>query len=152
MSKLKIYLKSILIPVIIGALIGLIISKSIDYNNLIKPILSPPSILFPIVWTILYILMGISYAILESNSQVDSKINFIYYFQLFVNALWSIFFFSLKWRLFSFIWILLLDVLVIIMIIKFYNKNKTSGLLQIPYLLWILFASYLNLGVYLLNR
>ena len=96
--------------------------------------------------------MGISYAILENNSQVDSKINFIYYFQLFVNALWSIFFFSLKWRLFSFIWILLLDVLVIIMIIKFYNKNKTSGLLQIPYLLWILFASYLNLGVYLLNR
>lgn len=152
MSKLKIYLKSILIPVIIGALIGLIISKSIDYNNLIKPILSPPNILFPIVWTILYILMGISYAILKSNSQVDSKINFIYYFQLFVNALWSIFFFSLKWRLFSFIWILLLDVLVIIMIIKFYNKNKTSGLLQIPYLLWILFASYLNLGVYLLNR
>lgn len=152
MSKLKIYLKSILIPVIIGGIIGLIISKSIDYNNLIKPILSPPSILFPIVWTILYILMGISYAILESNSQVDSKINFIYYFQLFVNALWSIFFFSLKWRLFSFIWILLLDVLVIIMIIKFYNKNKTSGLLQIPYLLWILFASYLNLGVYLLNR
>ncbi len=152
MSKLKIYLKSILIPAIIGGIIGLIISKSIDYNNLIKPILSPPSILFPIVWTILYILMGISYAILESNSQVDSKINFIYYFQLFVNALWSIFFFSLKWRLFSFIWILLLDVLVIIMIIKFYNKNKTSGLLQIPYLLWILFASYLNLGVYLLNR
>lgn len=152
MSKLKIYLKSILIPVIIGGIIGLIISKSIDYNNLIKPILSPPSILFPIVWTILYILMGISYAILESNSQVDSKINFIYYFQLFVNALWSIFFFSLKWRLFSFIWILLLDVLVIIMIIKFYNKNKTSGLLQIPYLLWILFASYLNLGVYLLNK
>ena len=152
MSKLKIYLKSILIPVIIGGIIGLIISKSIDYNNLIKPILSPPSILFPIVWTILYILMGISYAILESNSQVDSKINFIYYFQLFVNALWSIFFFSLKWKLFSFIWILLLDVLVIIMIIKFYNKNKTSGLLQIPYLLWILFASYLNLGVYLLNR
>ena len=118
MSKLKIYLKSILIPVIIGGIIGLIISKSIDYNNLIKPILSPPSILFPIVWTILYILMGISYAILESNSQVDSKINFIYYFQLFVNALWSIFFFSLKWKLFSFIWILLLDVLVIIMIIK----------------------------------
>lgn len=152
MSKLKIYLKSILIPVIVGGIIGLIISKSIDYNNLIKPILSPPSILFPIVWTILYILMGISYAILESNSQVDSKINFIYYFQLFVNALWSIFFFSLKWRLFSFIWILLLDVLVIIMIIKFYNKNKTSGLLQIPYLLWILFASYLNLGVYLLNK
>lgn len=152
MSKLEIYLKSILIPVIIGALIGLIISKFIDYNNLIKPILSPPNILFPIVWTILYILMGISYAILKSNSQVDSKINFIYYFQLFVNALWSIFFFSLKWRLFSFIWILLLDVLVIIMIIKFYNKNKTSGLLQIPYLLWILFASYLNLGVYLLNR
>lgn len=152
MSKFKIYLKSILIPVIIGGIIGLIISNSIDYNSLIKPPFSPPSILFPIIWTILYILMGISYGILDCNSQLNSSINFIYYFQLFVNALWSIFFFTLKWRLFSFIWILLLDLLVIIMIIKFYKKHKISGLLQLPYLLWVLFASYLNLGVYLLNR
>lgn len=152
MSKFKIYAKSILIPVIVGGIVGLIISGSIDYNTLQKPFLSPPSILFPIVWTILYSLMGISYGILQSNQLVDKKINTIYYLQLAVNALWSIFFFTLKWRLFAFLWIILLDVLVIVMIKKFYDKNKTAGLLQIPYIIWTLFATYLNLGVYLLNK
>lgn len=152
MQKTKIFIKSILIPVIVGGVVGLIISKSIDYNTLQKPPLSPPSILFPIVWTLLYVLMGISYGILEINKLVDKKINVIYYLQLAVNALWSIIFFTLKWRLFAFIWIILLDILVIIMIKKFYDKNKTAGLLQIPYIIWTLFATYLNFGVYLLNR
>lgn len=67
MQKTKIFIKSILIPVIVGGVVGIIISNSIDYNTLQKPLLSPPSILFPIVWTILYILMGISYGILELN-------------------------------------------------------------------------------------
>lgn len=151
MSKFKIYAKSILIPVIVGGIVGLLISNFIDYNSLQKPFLAPPSILFPIMWTILYLLMGISYGILEIKSLVDSKINFIYYLQLFVNAMWSIIFFILKWRLFAFIWIILLDILVIVMIIQFYKKNKLSGLLQIPYLLWVLYASYLNLGFYILN-
>ena len=152
MSKFKIYLKSILIPVIIGAIVGFITSSFMDYNSLVQPPLAPPSILFPIVWSILYILMGVSYEILESNSLVDSDINSIYYLQLFVNALWSIFFFVLKWRFFAFLWILLLLVLVIIMIIRFYRKNKLSGLLQIPYLLWVAFATYLNFAIWLLNR
>lgn len=152
MSKTKIYVKSILIPVIIGGVIGLIISRSIDYNSLQKPPLSPPSILFPIVWTILYVLMGISYGILDSKSLIELKTKIIYSLQLFVNATWSLIFFTLKWRLFAFIWIIILDVLVIVMIIDFFKKNKTAGLLQIPYLLWIIFASYLNLGVYLLNK
>lgn len=152
MSKIKIYAKSILIPVIIGGVIGLIISRSIDYNSLQKPPLSPPSILFPIVWTILYVLMGISYGILDSKSLIELKTQIIYSLQLFVNATWSLIFFTLKWRLFAFIWIIILDVLVIVMIIDFFKKNKTAGLLQIPYLLWIIFASYLNLGVYLLNK
>lgn len=147
MSKFKVYAKSILFPVLIGGIVGLIISKFIDYNSLEKPFLAPPSIAFPIVWTILYILMGTSYGILKSNSLTDNDINSIYYSQLFVNALWPIFFFVFKWRLFSFFWILLLVILVIFMIIKFYNKNKLAGLLQIPYLLWILFASYLNLFI-----
>ncbi len=73
MSKIKIYAKSILIPVIIGGVIGLIISRSIDYNSLQKPPLSPPSILFPIVWTILYVLMGISYGIIDSKSLIELK-------------------------------------------------------------------------------
>ena len=152
MSKTKIYVKSILIPVFIGGIVGLIISGSIDYNSLQKPFLAPPSILFPIVWTILYILTGVSYGILESKSLIEPKTKFIYYLQLFVNATWSIIFFTLKWRLFAFIWIILLDLLVIIMIIEFYKKNKIAGLIQIPYLLWVLFASYLNLAVYLLNK
>lgn len=152
MDKIKIYAKSILIPVLIGGIVGLIISSAIDYNSLQKPFLAPPSIVFPIVWTILYILMGISYGILKSKGLTDKKIDIIYYMQLAVNALWSIIFFLLKWRLFAFIWILILDVLVILMIIKFYKKDKTAGFLQIPYLLWVLFASYLNLAIYILNK
>ncbi len=151
-NKFKAYLKSILIPVVIGGIVGLLISGSIDYNSLQKPPLSPPSLTFPIVWTILYILMGISYGILKNNSLVDSGISSIYYLQLFFNALWPIAFFLLKWRLFAFIWIIVLASLIIIMIARFYKKNKTSAWLQVPYLLWTLFATYLNFGVYLLNR
>ena len=152
MYKFKVYAISILIPVLVGGIVGLIISGSMDYGMLEKPAFAPPSILFPIVWTILYVLMGVSYGILQDNSLIDSEINSIYYAQLTVNALWPIFFFVLKWRFFAFIWILLLVVLVFFMIRKFYNKNKVSGLLQIPYLLWCLFATYLNLGIYLLNK
>lgn len=152
MSNFKTYLKSILIPVIIGAIVGFTVSSYTNYNYLVQPPLAPPCIAFPIVWFILYVLMGVSYGILESNSLTTPDINFIYYLQLFVNALWSFIFFIFEWRFFAFLWILLLIILVIIMIIKFYNKNKLAGLLQIPYLLWIIFASYLNLSIYLLNR
>jgi len=151
MEKIKIYIKSILIPVVLGGIVGILTSPSMDYNMLQQPFLSPPSIAFPIVWTILYVLMGISYGILKSNNLTNREIDLIYYIQLAVNLLWSVFFFTLKWRLFAFIWILLLAVLIIIMIIKFYEKNKTAGLLQIPYLLWVAFASYLNLAIYILN-
>lgn len=152
MDIIKTYAKSILIPILVGGVVGIITSRFIDYQNLKQPFLAPPGALFPIVWTILYILMGISYGILKTNNQTDSKTDFIYYTQLAVNALWSIIFFVLKWRFFAILWILLLAVLVVFMIIQFYNKNKIAGLLQIPYLLWVLFASYLNFGVYILNR
>jgi len=152
MKKIKIYIKLILIPVIVGGIVGLIISSSIDYNSLERPFLALPSIAFPIVWTILYILMGVSYGILKSKQLTDSEIDLIYYIQLGVNSLWSIFFFLVKWRLFSFIWIIVLAILIIIMILKFYNKDKVAGLLQIPYLLWVLFASYLNIAIYILNN
>ncbi len=149
---IKTYLKSILIPVLIGTLVGIIVSNYMDYNSLIRPVISPPAIIFPIVWTILYILMGVSYGILKSNSLLTEKEKNIYYLQLFVNYLWPIFFFVFDWRLFSFLWILLLIVLVVIMIKEFYEKNKTAGLLQIPYLLWLVFAAVLNFSVYWLNR
>ena len=151
MQNFKTYIKAILIPVLVGGIVGILISGSMDYNVLEKPFLSPPSIFFPIVWTILYILMGVSYGIIKDKGLMDSETKFIYYLQLFVNAIWPIIFFVFKWRLFAFIWILLLDVLVIVMLTNFYNKNKLAGLLQIPYLIWILFASYLNLAFYVLN-
>ena len=151
MKKARIYIKSILIPVIVGGIVGIIISPFIDYNNLEKPFLSPPSIAFPIVWTILYILMGTSYGILKSQKLTNSEIDLIYYAQLGVNSLWSIFFFLIKWRLFSVIWIIILAIMVIFMILKFYKNDKIAGLLQIPYLLWVIFATYLNISIYILN-
>lgn len=144
-------IKYVLVPLIVGGIVGLAISGFIDYDSLNKPAFAPPKLAFPIAWTILYILMGISYGIISEKNLNDSKSKFLYYLQLGVNALWSIFFFIFKWRFFAFIWILLLDVLVILMTIDFYKKNKLAGLLQIPYIFWILFATYLNWGFYTLN-
>lgn len=152
MSKFKIYFKAILIPLIVGGIVGFIMSGSIDYNTLKQPPLAPPSWLFPVVWTLLYILMGVSYGLLEEKGKLDTKTKVIYYVQLGINALWSIIFFVLKLRLLAFIWIIFLDVAVIWYILTLYNKDKTAGWLQIPYLVWISFATYLNYAVYLLNR
>ena len=143
---------SILIPVVIGSLVGLITSGSNDFKSLVKPDFAPPGILFPIVWTILYTLMGISiYLIKESSSIFKDDSIVIYVVQLIVNYLWSFFFFLFNLRLFSFFWIILLIVLVLIMIIKFFKVNKIASYLQIPYLLWLLFAAFLNLSIYFLN-
>ena len=152
MSKAKIYLKAIFIPLIVGGVFGFLSSSSTVYSSLIKPFFSPPAVVFPIVWTILYILMGISYGILDSKGLINYKINKTYYLQLIVNALWSFFFFTLGWRFFAFLWIILLFLLIISMIDKFYRKNKTAGLLQIPYALWVVFAAVLNFSIFLLNR
>lgn len=152
MFDFKLFAKAILVPVLVGAIVGILISGSIDYDSLEKPFLAPPSSAFPIVWTILYILMGVSYGILKSKDLTDSKIDFIYYLQLFFNALWPIAFFILKWRLFAAIWIIILAILVFIMIVRFYQKDKVAGLLQIPYLAWTIFATYLNISMYILNR
>ena len=151
MSKFKNYALSIIIPLALGGIVGFLISGSMDYDMLDRPPLSPPSILFPIVWTILYVLMGVSFGILRDKHLNDSNVKLIYYIQLIVNLLWPIAFFVLKWRLFAIIWILILDVLVVLMIFTFYKRDRTAALLQLPYLAWVLFASYLNLGVYILN-
>lgn len=128
-----------------GGIVGLIISPFMNYQNLNKPPLSPPGIVFPIVWTILYIIMGYSFYKQKEQNKT------IYYTQLIVNGLWSIIFFIFKWYLLAFIWIILLIILVINMIYKFYKENKLSGLINIPYLIWLFFALYLSFGVYLLN-
>lgn len=152
MKNKNVWIKAILIPVILGGLVGLIVSQFMDYNTLNKPPLSPPGFIFGIVWTILYILMGISYGILDAKELVNEKINKTYYLQLIVNLIWPKLFFVFKWRLFSCIWIILLVILIIKMIMEFYKENKLSAYLQIPYLIWTIFATYLNVGIYLLNR
>ena len=146
------YALAIIIPLALGGIVGFITSGSMDYDMLRQPALSPPAILFPIVWTILYILMGVSFGLLMDKGVLDDNAKWIYYIQLFVNLVWPILFFTLKWRLLAFIWIIVLDFLVLTMVVKFYGKDKIAGLLQVPYLAWVLFATYLNLGVYLLNR
>ena len=150
-SKILGYIKNILLPVLLGALVGFIISGSMDYMELQKPLFAPPGWIFPIVCGIIYTLMGLGYGILDNEGLADSEVNRSYYAQLITNLAWPIFFFVFKWRLFAFFWILLLVFLVIRMIIEFYRKNRTAALLQIPYLIWLVFATYLNLGVYLLN-
>ena len=123
MNNIKEKVISILIPNVVGAISAFLAKVSDNIDKFNKPSFTPPSIVFPIVWTILYILMGISYGMLKENELVDKDISIVYYLQLGVNALWSIFFFVLKWRLFSGVWILLLALLVAIMVYKFYEKS-----------------------------
>lgn len=138
----------LLLPIILGGIVGFAISSFIDYETLTKPPLAPPKILFPIAWSIIYLLMGIAYYLYKKKT--DDK-NYIYYIQLLVNLLWSIIFFILKWRFISILWIVLLDILVILTMKKFKEYNKVSVYLFIPYLLWILFATYLTIGIFILN-
>ncbi len=140
-----------LLPIVGGALVGLIISGYMNYGDMVKPPLSPPSYIFPIVWTILYILMGISYFIATKDNGNDKELNQIYILQLLVNFFWPIIFFVLKMYFSAFFWIILLIILVIYMIKELLKNNKISGYLQIPYFIWLLFATYLNIGIFLLN-
>lgn len=140
-----------LLPIIGGAIVGLITSGYMDYSDMVKPPLSPPGIVFPIVWTILYILMGISYFIATKDNEDNKELDQIYLLQLLVNFMWPIIFFVLEMYFTAFLWIILLLILVIVMIKELLKANKISGYLQIPYLIWLLFATYLNLGITLLN-
>lgn len=140
-----------LLPIVGGVLVGLIISGYMNYGDMVKPLLSPPSYIFPIVWTILYILMGVSYFIATKDKENDKELNQIYILQLLVNFFWPIIFFVLKMYFTAFFWIILLLILVIIMIKELLKNNKISGCLQIPYLIWLLFATYINIGIFLLN-
>lgn len=140
-----------LLPIIGGAIVGLIASGYMDYQDMVKPPLSPPGIIFPIVWTILYILMGISYFLATKDNENNKELDQIYLLQLLVNFMWPIIFFVLEMYFTAFLWIILLLILVIVMIKELLKVNKVSGYLQIPYLIWLLFATYLNLGITLLN-
>ena len=152
MKNIKNLIISIAIPLLVGIIGSLLGNSSMGFDSINKPSFTPPGIVFPIVWTILYILMGIScYLIYSSNNPKKTKALRVYALQLIFNMLWTFFFFNLNWYLFSFFWIIVLIVLVSIMIYRFININKTAGYLQIPYLIWLIFASILNLSIYFLN-
>lgn len=142
------------IPLAVGGLSALIAGGMSDYPMLNQPPLSPPGWLFPVVWTILYLLMGYaSYRVLTSGADESQikKALILYGLQLFVNFLWSPVFFGLQWRLVAFFLLILLWVLIALTIRGFSAIDERAGDLLIPYLLWVTFAGYLNLAVYWLN-
>ena len=145
----------IVIPLFIGALSGYLTMEGMEiFQTLNKPALSPPAILFPIVWTVLYVLMGISSYLVITSGYGKNKIKdalIPYVLQLFFNFFWSIWFFNFGWYLFSFIWLLFLWILIFNTIANFYEISKTAAYLLIPYLLWVTFAGYLNFAIYLMN-
>ncbi len=148
-------LQCILVPLLTGIVASLITQNGMKiFDDLIKPALAPPAVVFPIVWTILYILMGISsYFILTSGASKTKmeKALMLYWYQLAVNFLWPTFFFNLEWYLFSFLWILLLWILVFLMIFTFGKIDKRAAVLNILYLIWLTFAGYLNFAIWWLN-
>lgn len=142
------------ITLAVGGLSALLSNMGMEaFDAANKPPLTPPDWLFPVVWTILYVLMGIGAARVYREQDAESRrALYLYGVQLFVNFFWSILFFNLQAYLGAFIWLLLLWVLILLMIRAFYNIDRAAGLMQIPYLLWVTFAGYLNFGVWLLNR
>ncbi len=136
--------------VILPLVLGIIVSAFVDFNiygSLNKPDLAPPAVVFPIAWSILYVLMGISLYMNRNN-----KRNMVTFFiQLMLNYLWVFIFFGMQSWLGGFIVIILLDVMILYTILEFYKENKLSAYMMIPYLLWCVFASYLNFQIFLLN-
>ncbi len=156
-KKVKPYVISILIALAVGGLAAFLTRNSMDiYKEIELPPLAPPSILFPIVWSVLYVLMGISAAMVYGRKKsepilVKDALS-IYGINLVVNFMWSIIFFNFRRFLFAFIWLLFLLFIIIRMIIDFRKIRPAAGYLQIPYAVWVAFAGYLNFGIWWLNR
>ena len=148
---------AIIIPLLVGGISSLLTMDGMDkFKYLAQPLLSPPSWLFPIVWTILYILMGISSYLIYKNKNVfyyeEKEMSLLLYIiQLIFNFFWSIIFFNMQKFIFAFVWLLILWVLVLFLILNAKKVNKISAYLLIPYLLWLTFAGYLNIMIAILN-
>ena len=144
------------VPLIVGGLSSFLSGGGMRvFGGLRQPPLSPPGWLFPVVWTILYIMMGVaSYLVITSGASMQyiAKAISLYGYQLLANFLWPIFFFDFGWYFFSFIWLILLWMLVFKTAKEFVNISRTAALLLLPYLVWVAFAGYLNLGIWWLNR
>lgn len=149
-NKLKPYIWFILLSLGVGAISAMLTKGNMDiYKDIINPPLAPPMWVFPVVWTVLYTLMGISAGRVYTE---DKDALGIYYIQLIINFFWSIIFFNMRMFLFSAIWLVLLWAAVICMVIKFKKVSKWAAYLQLFYLLWIKFALYLNIAIYVLNK
>ncbi len=153
-ATLKRFIICLAIPLGVGALSALLTRGSMEaFGQLNQPPLSPPGWLFPVVWTVLYALMGLSLFIITGMPKSEERERGILLFalQLFFNFMWSIFFFNLKFYFFSFVWLVALWALIILMIMSFRKVSPLAAYINIPYLLWVTFAGYLNLGIALLN-
>ena len=157
LKKIKPYVISVLIALGVGGLAAYLTSGNMDlYGEIVKPPLAPPSWLFPVAWTVLYVLMGLGSAIVytmrcQANPLLRASALRLYALNLIVNFFWSVIFFNMRSFLFAFVWIMLLWFIIILMILSFKKINKTAAYLQIPYLLWVTFAAYLNFMIYTLN-
>ena len=153
-QKIKRYVISIAIALAVGGLSAVFTSGNMNmYDTLNRPPLSPPMWLFPVVWSVLFILMGVSSAMVyvkKNETDVSGALK-VYALQLIVNFFWSIIFFNMRAYLFAVVWLALLWILILIMIISFRKIKPLAGYLQIPYLVWVSFALYLTVMIYLLN-
>lgn len=144
----------VLITEFVGLVASLLSGKIKNvYLSINKPALAPPSWVFGIVWSVLYLIIGVAaYIVYESEkTEQRKKAIWLYWLQLFVNFVWPIVFFRFLMFRVALLVIVILDILVVITTREFYKINKVAGKLMIPYLLWLMFASYLNLGIALLN-
>jgi tryptophan-rich sensory protein len=155
LKNIGIFIGFVLIPVTVGVIASIATSSSVDtwFQTLEKPFFNPPEWLFAPVWTSLYVLMGISSYLIYTSAQSAMRILAldVYIMQLFLNFLWSWLFFWFKSPGFALFNIILLAVVIVIMIRRFYGIHKLAGILQIPYLMWILFATALNASIWYLN-
>lgn len=142
----------IAIPLVVGGISALLTRNSMEtFANINKPALSPPAWLFPVVWTILYILMGIASYLVVTSPKTNTLALSVYLLQLFFNFMWSIIFFNLGLYLPAFLWLILLWLLILLTTFLFYSISKPAGHLMLPYLIWVTFAGYLNYAIFLLN-
>jgi len=154
-KRWKLYLGSIAIPLAVGGLAALLTRNGMEQFEMIeKPPLTPPGWVFPVAWTILYILMGIAAAqVRESDAAPAEKRCALTFYgaQLAANFLWSIIFFGFRAYIVAFVWLIVLWGLIFVTWRKFRNIRPSAGWLLVPYLAWVTFAGYLNLGVAWLN-
>ena len=153
MKKVKPYIFSILLSLAVGGLSALVTAGNMNiYDKINTPPLSPPGWLFPVVWTVLFILMGVSSAsVFKSRSTKKDDALFVYGISLVLNFAWSIFFFNMQSFLLSFVILVALWLSILLTIIRYYKIDKISAWLQLPYLIWVTFAGYLNFAIILLN-